>query len=38
MYMHDDDTLFNPSLADDDTIFNICRGHHFTMVTIGKGM
>ena len=27
-----------PSLADDDTLFNICRGHHLTMVTRGKGM
>ena len=30
--------LWYPSLADDDTLFNICRGHHLTMVTRGKGM
>ena len=29
--------LWYPSLAD-DTLFNICRGHHLTMVTRGKGM
>ena len=30
--------LLYPSLADDDTLFNICRGHHLTVVTRGKGM
>ena len=30
--------LWYPSLADDDTLFNICRGHHLTVVTRGKGM
>ena len=30
--------LWYQSLADDDTRLTICRGHHLTMVTIGKGM
>ena len=30
--------LWYPSLADDGTLLNICRGHHLTMVTRGKGM